>query len=95
MTGATSIEVDVYKTPRKPNTFVYVPKDLLPAQWPEGLSEVFDRPEKVMSLTLTAKRPLAAQPATVVMEAIATSGYFLQLPPSGVSERLIEEDDSC
>jgi len=37
--------------------------------------------EKVLSLTLTAEQPLAAQTATRVMEEITANGYFLQLPP--------------
>jgi uncharacterized protein YcgL (UPF0745 family) len=35
----------------------------------------------VLSLTLTAEQPLAAQSATVVIEAIRARGYFMQLPP--------------
>lgn len=84
MTDATDpgvVEVDVYKTARRPQTFLFVPKDLLPDDWPADLYAVFQAPEKVLSLTLTAEQTLAAQPAEVVMEAIRTRGYFLQLPP--------------
>ena len=49
--------------------------------WPDGLEAVFMPAEKVLSLTLTADQPLAAQSATRVMEEIAAKGYFLQLPP--------------
>ena len=76
-----ALEVDVYKTARRPQTFLYVPRDLQPDQWPSDLAELFAAPQKVLSLTLTAKQPLAAQSATVVIEAIRARGYFMQLPP--------------
>ena len=76
-----ALEVDVYKTARRPQTFPYVPRDLQPDQWPSDLAELFAAPQKVLSLTLTAEQPLAAQSATVVIEAIRARGYFMQLPP--------------
>jgi len=76
-----ALEVDVYKTARRPHTFLYVPRDLQPDQWPSDLAELFAAPQKVLSLTLTAEQPLAAQSATVVIEAIRARGYFMQLPP--------------
>jgi len=76
-----ALEVDVYKTARRPQTFLYVPRDLQPDQWPGDLAELFAAPQKVLSLTLTAEQPLAAQSATVVIEAIRARGYFMQLPP--------------
>jgi len=76
-----ALEVDVYKTARRPQTFLYVPSDLQPDQWPSDLAELFAAPQKVLSLTLTAEQPLAAQSATVVIEAIRARGYFMQLPP--------------
>ena len=60
-----ALEVDVYKTARRPQTFLYVPRDLQPDQWPSDLAELFAAPQKVLSLTLTAEQPLAAQSATV------------------------------
>jgi len=76
-----ALEVDVYKTARRPQTFLYVPRDLQPDQWPSDLAELFAAPQKVLSLTLTAEQPLAAQSATVVIESIRARGYFMQLPP--------------
>ena len=81
MTLPTAMEVEVFKTARRPDTFLFLPEGLLPSEWPNGLEEIFMPAEKVLSLTLTADRPLAAQSATRVMEEIAAKGYFLQLPP--------------
>ena len=82
-----ALEVDVYKTARRPQTFLYVPRDLQPDQWPSDLAELFAAPQKVLSLTLTAEQPLAAQSATVVIEAIRARGYFMQLPPDPLVRR--------
>ena len=95
MTTRRPIEVDVYKTSRKPNTFLYVPKDLLPDNWPEGLAQVFLAPQKVMTLLLTPEQPLAAQPAEVVMDGIETRGYFLQLPPTEKGAWRSQEGKIC
>jgi uncharacterized protein YcgL (UPF0745 family) len=93
--GFSALEVDVYKTPRRPQTFLYVPRGLQPDQWPVDLVDLFRDPQKVLSLTLTAEQPLAAQSATVVIEAIRSRRYFIQLPPDpqgGCPER---EQASC
>ena len=81
MTLPRVMEVAVFKTARRPDTFLFLPEGLPPGEWPDGLEQVFMPAEKVLSLTLTADRPLAAQSATRVMEEIVDRGYFLQLPP--------------
>lgn len=81
MTIPTAMEVEVFKTARRPDTFLFLPEGLPPNEWPDGLEAVFMPAEKVLSLTLTAEQRLAAQSATRVMEEIAAKGYFLQLPP--------------
>ena len=67
MTLPAAMEVDVFKTARRPDTFLFLPEGLPPGEWADGLEQVFMPAEKVLSLTLTADRPLAAQSATRVM----------------------------
>ena len=81
MTLPAAMEVAVFKTARRLDTFLFLPEGLPHNEWPDGLEEIFMPAEKVLTLTLTAKQPLAAQTATRVMEEIALKGYFLQLPP--------------
>ena len=81
MTLPATVGVEVFKTARRPDTFLFLPEGLPPGEWPDGLEEVFMPAEKVLSLTLTAEQPLAAQSATRVMEEIVAKGYFLQIPP--------------
>ena len=76
------LDVDVYKTLRRPETFLFVPAGLASNEWPDGLADIFHPAEHVMTLTLTPERPLAAQPADLVMNEIAKRGYFMQLPPT-------------
>lgn len=85
------VEVDVYKTARKAETFLFVPAGQLPEQWPEQLAKAFAPAQWVMSLTLSEDRPLAAQPVTTVMEAVRQQGFYLQLPPSRYGQ---EEQDT-
>lgn len=95
MTLPASMDVAVFKTARRPETFLFLPEGLPPNEWPDGLEEVFRPAEKVLSLTLTAEQPLAAQSATRVMEEIAANGYFLQLPPQTPLSSDDTEPASC
>jgi uncharacterized protein YcgL (UPF0745 family) len=90
-----SLLVDVFKTARRPETFLFLPQGLALADWPEGLADVFTPAEKVLSLNLSARQPLAAQPASRVMEEIASRGYFLQLPPDPVKSAAAQELPPC
>ena len=95
MTLPTAMEVAVFKTARRPDTFLFLPEGLPPNEWPDGLEEIFMPAEKVLSLTLTAEQPLAAQTATRVMEEIADKGYFLQMPPQSSPSSATSEPASC
>ena len=95
MTLPPVMEVAVFKTERRPDTFLFLPEGLAPNEWPDGLEEIFMPAEKVLSLTLTAEQPLAAQSATRVMEEIAVKGYFLQLPPQSSPSSDTSEPTPC
>ena len=95
MTEHHPIEVDIYKTTRSAEMFLFVPAGVVPEDWPDGLAETFQPAEHVMTLTLTEQQPLAAQPASEVMTAIVERGYFLQLPPSPMSMVSPEESAEC
>ena len=95
MNTSDSIDVDIFKTARRPDTFLFLPKDLAESEWPEGLSSLFANPEKVMTLTLTPEQPLAAQPAARVMAEIRSRGYFLQLPPQSEPAAAATETALC
>ena len=89
------MEVAVFKTARRPDTFLFLPEGLPPNEWPDGLQEIFMPAEKVLSLSLTAEQPLVAQSATRVMEEIVGKGYFLQLPPQSSPSSDTSEPTPC
>ena len=95
MSESKPIEVDIYKTARRAETFLFVPAGVSPDAWPDGLAETFNPAEHVMCLALTEQQRLAAQPATEVMAAINERGYFLQLPPNPISAGSLEESAEC
>lgn len=95
MTLPATMEVEVFKTARRPDTFLFLPEGLPSNEWPDGLEEIFMPAEKVLSLSLTAEQPLAAQSATRVMEEIAVKGYFLQLPPQSAPSSDTSEPTPC
>ena len=95
MSERDPIEVDIYKTARRSETFLFLPAGVKPDAWPDGLADAFQPVEHLMSLTLTDRQPLAAQPASEVMAAIIERGYFLQLPPSPLSPVSPEESAKC
>ena len=73
--------VKVYKTRRKADMYLYVDfaEDL--QRVPESLLEQFGTPELALSLSLSAEKKLARAEAGAVLDAIAETGYFLQMPP--------------
>ena len=73
--------VNVFKSPRKPDTYLYLPKGADFQALPQALQQTFGRPELALSLNLTPERRLAQHPATEILQALENQGFFLQLPP--------------
>ena len=72
--------VEVYKSPRKAGTYLYVERGADLNSLPEGLRTVFGVPELIMSLKLTPERKLARYTGAEILAAIEEKGYLLQLP---------------
>lgn len=73
--------VDVFKSPRKPDTYLYLEKGQDLEALPEGLRQVFGEPQHVLSLKLTPDRQLARYTGQEVLEGLEDKGFFLQMPP--------------
>ena len=71
----------VYSSPRKEETYLYVEKADGLSRVPETLLHHFGEPEAVMLLHLDGKRKLARVDADAVVAQIREQGYFLQMPP--------------
>lgn len=75
------MEARVFRCARQPELYLYLRADLSPAGLPEALLERTGALTEVMRLVLD--RPLARVDVTEVRRALASTGYFLQLPPDG------------
>ena len=80
--------VNVYRSPRKELTYIYLPHDSKLEGLPDTLRETFGEPELVVSLHLTPDRKLARYSGEYVLSEIEQQGFFLQMPP-------IEREDTC
>lgn len=73
---------EVFKSPRKEETYLYVDKRQGLADVPEALLEHFGKPVAVFTMLLTADKPLARANAADVMAAIRAQGFYFQMPPA-------------
>ena len=73
----------IYKSSRKPNTYLYVERADDFSRVPAGLISLLGKLEFVMTLDL-AQRKLAQADPTEVCEQLKVRGFYLQLPPGDV-----------
>lgn len=73
---------EVFRSPRRSETYLYVDKSAGYKDLPEALLEQFGEPESVMTLLLTPEKRLARVDATEVLARIESQGYYLQMPPT-------------
>lgn len=71
----------IYKSPKKPETFLYLPKRDDFSKVPEALLEMFGKPQFVIMLNLATKQKLALADLSKVQDELLSTGYYLQLPP--------------
>ena len=70
----------VYKSDRKPETYLYLTDHCEFQDLSGELQQIFGAPVKVMRLELSQKSRLARVDASAVIQALEENGYFLQLP---------------
>lgn len=90
--GNSPVECAVYRCARQDEMYIYLPADTAPDTLPEGLRQRTGALEHVMDLTLTAQRQLARVSAAQVMQALKTTGYFVQLPDNPLTVNLYRGD---
>ena len=79
----------VYKSLKKQQTYLFVPKRDDFSDVPEGLLAVFGTPVLVTMINLANRDKLAFADLTKVKESLSESGFYLQLPPP--PENLLDE----
>ncbi|MEM7078910.1 MAG: YcgL domain-containing protein [Pseudomonadota bacterium] len=80
-TPCEPIEVMVYRSPRRAETYLYLPRRAEFDTLPEALRQQFGEGEAFLDFVLDAQRKLALVDAAEVLRALRTQGFYLQLPP--------------
>ncbi len=71
----------IYKSPKKPETYLYVLRRDDFSQVPAALLEMFGKPQLVTVLDLSSRVSLAGADLEKVRHMLTETGYYLQLPP--------------
>jgi len=74
-------QVVVYRSSKVTDLYLFVDRQDGLARVPPELLARFGKPIEALQLELTPERKLSRSEAPAVLEAIATRGFFLQLPP--------------
>lgn len=73
---------EIFKSPRRDEMYLYVDRVQGLADVPEALLERFGTPVSVAVLMLSDDKSLARARASDVLAAIASQGFYLQMPPA-------------
>lgn len=71
----------VYKSTKKDETYLYLPKKGDFSAVPDALMATFGKPVFVMLIPLQKRKTLARIDADTLQTAFADKGFYLQLPP--------------
>jgi uncharacterized protein YcgL (UPF0745 family) len=72
--------VSVFRSSKKPDTYIFVRRGQDWDELPDSLRGVFGNPVHSMDLVLTPERKLARTDGRQVLAAIEDKGFFLQMP---------------
>ncbi len=73
------MQCHIYRSPRKPNSFLYLPEKDDFKNLSDEFFKLFGEPEFSFSFELTADREMAQVEATEVLQSLADNGYYLQI----------------
>ncbi|MDG6774443.1 YcgL domain-containing protein [Thiomicrorhabdus sp. ZW0627] len=82
----TTINVSVFKSPKKEELYLYVPQDDGLEKLPKELLVMFGEPAHVIDFELTPERKLAREDTASVIDSLQKKGYFMQMPPNEVEK---------
>jgi uncharacterized protein YcgL (UPF0745 family) len=77
----SGVLVQVYRSPRRADTYLLTEKAKGLTAVPEALFGTFGNPEPAFVFHLTPGRALAHADPALVLEALKEKGFYLQLPP--------------
>ena len=79
-TSRDKLFCSVFKSPKKSGMYIYVDRQTGVSKLPELLRSTFGEPIHVLDMVLTPTKKLARVDAKKVLEAIADTGFYLQMP---------------
>lgn len=82
----TTMNVSVYKSPKKVELYLYVPKEDGLDKLPDEVLVIFGEPTHVLDLILTPEKKLARVQTVEVLQALNSRGYFMQMPPHEIEK---------
>lgn len=71
----------VYRSTKKPGTYLYINKAKGLECLPEALLDIFGKPQEAFTMLLTPDKKLAHADVHKVLANLDEKGYYLQLPP--------------
>lgn len=81
-----AIEVSAFRSPKKDELYLFVPKEEGLDKLPKELLTMFGEPTHVMDFELTPERKMAREDAKEVYDAIQSKGFYMQMPPTEVEK---------
>jgi hypothetical protein len=81
MNNARPVICTIYRSNREREMYIYVNREDGLARLPEELLARLGTTSEVMTIKLTPERKLARARAPEVLAAIASRGFYIQLPP--------------
>ena len=76
----------VYRSPRRKETYLYLPVAGDFSAIPDSLMEAFGTPELALDFELTEDRRLAKEDTQTVLKNLKERGFHLQMPPENERE---------
>lgn len=86
MTTFQPLKVSTFKSPKKPELYLFVPQQDGLEKLTDELLVMFGDPEHVIDFELTPTRKLPRTDPQELNTALRTQGYFLQMPPSEIEK---------
>lgn len=80
---------NIYRSSKKEGMYLYVDKQGDLEVIPETLMATFGKPIFAMALLITTEKKLARANAEKVLQEIVEKGFYLQMPPSIIDERIV------
>ncbi|OZB05087.1 MAG: hypothetical protein B7X54_06345 [Idiomarina sp. 34-48-12] len=71
----------IYRSPRRADTYLYMPHPADFTKIPEPLQKSFGQPIHVMTIALKAERKLARLSVEELTKHLNEAGFYLQMPP--------------